>query len=199
MSINCGWLALAPLACIAAPVAAQRTDENAVTSAEDAFGTSVGSEQVGIYNPFNARGFSPVDAGNVRINGLAFNLQAELSDRLVSGWTMHVGISAQGYPFPAPTGVADYSLRAAGTRPLLSVVAGYGPFDGTRLEVDGQLPLTSRLSLAAGASYAREGQYIGGHQQVASVAVVPRWRPAENVEIIPFWSRTDTSGQEAQP
>lgn len=47
-----------------------RTDDNAVTQAEDAFGFSVGRETIGIYSPGNARGFSPTAAGNLRINGL---------------------------------------------------------------------------------------------------------------------------------
>ena len=50
------------------PTWAQRTDDNAVSSADDAFGSSIGDEEVGIYSPYRARGFSPVDAGNVRID-----------------------------------------------------------------------------------------------------------------------------------
>jgi iron complex outermembrane recepter protein len=69
-----------------------------VTSAADAFGSSVGNERVGIYNAFSARGFSPVQAGNVRLEGLYFDLQTGFSNRLISGINMRVGISAQGYP-----------------------------------------------------------------------------------------------------
>jgi hypothetical protein len=47
----------------AAPGLAQRANENAVASAQDAFGTSVGNERVGLYFPQSARGFSPVQAG----------------------------------------------------------------------------------------------------------------------------------------
>lgn len=190
---------IAAAAGFAAPAWAQRADENAVTSADDAFGASVGSEQVGLYSPFIARGFSPIDAGNVRIDGLFFDLQAGLSDRLVSGWTMHVGISTQGYPFPAPTGVADYALRPAGEDAVLSTIVGYGPFNGVRAEFDGQAPLSETLSLAAGASYDYAGQYIGGHRREASFAVIPHWRPTDSVEIVPFWSLADNRDQEAQP
>ena len=38
---------------------AQRAEENAVTSAQDAFGTSVGFQNVGLYSPNDARGLSP--------------------------------------------------------------------------------------------------------------------------------------------
>ena len=94
-------LLLPLLALTAAPALAQRTDDNAVTQSDDAFGKTVGDEQIGLYNPGDVRGFSPVDAGNVRIEGLFFDQQAGLTDRLIEGSTIRVGISAQGYPFPA--------------------------------------------------------------------------------------------------
>src|SRR4051812_8801921 len=100
--------ALAAIVLLAAPKAfAQRAGENAVASADDAFGTSVGTESTGLYSTTNARGFSPIQAGNVRIEGLYFDQQSQLSNRIFSGSTVRVGISAQAYPFPAPTGIAD--------------------------------------------------------------------------------------------
>src|SRR3982750_1172386 len=102
---------IAALALFPATAHAQRTDDNAVTEADDAFGKTVGDEQVGIYNPDLARGFSPVAAGHVPIEGLYFDMQNNPTDRIIGGSSIHVGISAQGYPFPAPTGIADYSLR----------------------------------------------------------------------------------------
>src|SRR4051812_30775606 len=92
----------------AAPALAQRADDNAVTSADDAFGASVGNDSVGLYSPFDVRGFSAVDAGNVRIDGLYFDRQTDLTSLVAPDNNMRVGISAQGYPLPAPTGVADY-------------------------------------------------------------------------------------------
>jgi len=193
-------LAGAALLCVTcSPAAAQRAGENAVRAADDAFGTSVGNERVGLYSAFGARGFSPVQAGNVRIEGLYFDYQADLQDRLISGSNVRVGLSAQSYPFPAPTGVADFSLRKAGTEPVLSLVAGYGPFGSVRLEADGQLPITETLSVAGGAGVNREELYYGGDRTIINAAVIPRWRPSENVEIIPFWSIADYRGQEPQP
>ena len=46
---------------------AQRADDNAVAAADDAFGTTVGNESIGLYTTGNARGFSPVQASNVRL------------------------------------------------------------------------------------------------------------------------------------
>jgi len=51
---------------------AQRASENAVTSAQDAFGTTVGDDSIGLYGSTNARGFSPKDAGNMSIEGLFY-------------------------------------------------------------------------------------------------------------------------------
>ena len=107
---------------------AQRADDNAVKSADDAFGTSVGNENIGLYQPFEVRGFSAVDAGNVRLDGLYFDRQTEPITLLVPSSTMRVGISAQGYLLPAPTGIVDYQLARAGDQARVSPVVGYGPF-----------------------------------------------------------------------
>src|ERR1041384_7411199 len=56
-----------------APALGQRAEENAVTSAEDAFGTTIGRESIGLYSEDDVRGFSPASAGNVRIEGLFFD------------------------------------------------------------------------------------------------------------------------------
>ena len=136
--------ALAALLC-STSVLAQRTTDNATTQSKDAFGKKVGDEQIGIYNPFDVRGFSAVDAGNTRIEGLYFQQQAGPTDRLIEGSTMRVGISAQGYPFPAPTGIADYALRKPGEKTLASVVLRYGPFDAQVGQLDVSVPLDKRL------------------------------------------------------
>jgi iron complex outermembrane receptor protein len=183
----------------ASPALAQRTGENAVASAQDAFGSSVGNERVGLYFPQSARGFSPIQAGNVRINGLYFDYLAELNPRLISGSNVRVGLTAQGYPFPAPTGVADFSLRLPGSDAVASSVIGLGPFGGMRFEVDAQLPLGDTFAVAFGAGVEKEEIYHGGEKRVLTGAVVGRWRPSPKVEIIPFWSMQDSRGRQAQP
>src|SRR5258708_22529985 len=55
---------------VALPAGAQRTDDNAVTAASDAFGNTVGFQTIGLYSPTNARGFNPAQAENLRIEGL---------------------------------------------------------------------------------------------------------------------------------
>ncbi|MCR5876208.1 TonB-dependent receptor [Phenylobacterium sp. J426] len=178
---------------------AQRAGENAVASAQDAFGTSVGSEKVGLYSPGMARGFSPVQAGNVRINGLYFDYQTSLNERLVSGSNVRVGLTAQGYPFPAPTGVADFSLRLPGPEPVTSVVVGVGPYLGANAEIDAQLPIREDLGVAGGVGVASEEIYHGGDRRLVTAALTARWRPSEALELVPFWSGQATRGEEAQP
>lgn len=188
-------------ALLAVPGAAwgQRAGENAVSSAQDAFGTSVGNERVGLYSPFSARGFSPVQAGNVRINGMYFDYQADLTDRLTASNNVRVGLTAQGYPFPAPTGVADFSLRVPGSEAVASTVVGIGPFGGPRVEVDAQLPVSGTLGIAAGVGWNNQEVAHGGDQRLLTAAMIARWRPAKDIEVIPFWGLQREYDQEAQP
>ncbi|MGX7953236.1 TonB-dependent receptor domain-containing protein [Tsuneonella sp. HG249] len=188
-------------ALLASPQAAwaQRAEENAVDSAEDAFGTSVGNERVGLYFPQSARGFSPVQAGNVRIEGMYFDYQADLNQRLTSASNVRVGLTAQGYPFPAPTGVADFSLRLPGRQAVASTVIGIGPFGGPRAEVDAQLPISGTFGVAGGVGFNDAENPYGGDQRILDAAIIARWRPTDAVEVIPFWSMKAERGGEAQP
>jgi iron complex outermembrane recepter protein len=181
------------------PAVAQRANENVVTSAGDAFGASVGNERVGIYNPGSARGFSPAQAGNIRIEGLYFAQQAELDNRITAGVSMRVGIAAQSYPFSSPTGIADFSIRKPGEQAVLSTVFSLGPYGGYRAEADGQLPISDTFGIAAGVGAAEDVTHYGADRTVLNAAVVPRWRPTTNVEVTPFLAWWSVSGTEAQP
>src|SRR6185369_1849296 len=179
---------------------AQRADDNAVKSADDAFGNSVGNENIGLYSPFEVRGFSAVDAGNVRLDGLYFDRQTDPITLLVPSSTMRVGISAQGYLLPAPTGIVDYQLARAGEQARISPVVGYGPFDSLFVDIETQMPLIAgKLGIAGGVSYFEDAFESGSDERGWSVAAAPRWRPTESIEIIPFYSRTTIEDSEAQP
>ena len=185
---------------LAAPALAQRADDNAVTAAEDAFGTSTGAESVGLYGPSQVRGFSPVTAGNVRIEGVYIDRQGAIAQRLVSGSTVRVGLSAQGYLFPAPTGIVDYQLRDVGDRRIVSVVGGRFAYGAPTLEVDAQIPIDGeRLGLAAGASWAHEEYYDGSDAEYFRAALIPRWHATETIEVIPFWSMTVGRDEQVAP
>ncbi|HEX9931325.1 MAG TPA: TonB-dependent receptor [Allosphingosinicella sp.] len=182
----------------ATPALAQRTNENAVEAADDAFGTSVGNENIGLYSAGDVRGFSPVTAGNIRIEGLSVTDHGGFTSRIVSGSTIRVGLSAQGYPFPAPTGIADYSLRSSGNEAVLSPVLILGPNGAVTAEVDGQLPIVrDRLSVAAGVGYRYEEWFAGqdggpgedGRQLHAGGVL--RWRPSDGIELESFYGRVD--------
>lgn len=189
------------LALVAAfPAVAQRVSDNAVASAEDAFGTSIGNERVGLYSSTEVRGFSPVTANNIRLEGIYFDRPAAFTDRLVEGNVIRVGLTALNYPFPAPTGIVDYRVRPAGDRLIVSTVLGYGPLGGGRIEIDSQVPIVKeRLSVAMGAAVFADEHNSGGDAFLASYAVAPHWRPATGVEVIPFWSRIDTWDRDATP
>ena len=170
-------------------VFAQRTDDNVTAKSDDAFGRSVGNESIGIYNPGEVRGFSPIDAGNVRIEGLYFDQQSDPSNRLIDGSAIRVGIAAQSYPFPSPTGIVDYSLRRAGGTSLVSPVFIYGPYATKALELDAQVPIVPRrLSLAAGTSIYHERSAWGNANESVSVALMPEWTPDDRTELRPFFS-----------
>lgn len=200
MHINIPLIACVSTLALASPAFAQRTDNNAVTSAEDAFGKAVvGDERIGIYNPEDVRGFSPVSAGNLRLEGLYFDQQANLTDRLIDGSTVHVGISAQGYPFPAPTGIADYALRKPGDKFVTSVGLNYGPWYGKSAEIDVQVPLDGdRLGLILGTGQYKEGTPWAGTPKTGTYAVSLRYRPGAQFSIQPFWSQINVANDESQ-
>lgn len=179
---------------------AQRADDNAVTTAEDAFGATLGVESIGLYSTSRVRGFSPVTAGNVRIEGLYFDRQAWLPIRLVEGSTIHVGIAAQGYPFPAPTGIVDYRLHKVADAQVISVAAGINPYVAPSLEVDAKIPLVpERLGVAGGISFAREEYYDGTDAYYLRAGFIPRWRINEDIEVMPFWGLTRSRDEEVAP
>lgn len=185
---------------VATPAAGQRVRDNAAASAEDAFGTSIGNERVGLYSSTDVRGFSPVQANNIRLEGLYLDRPAAFTDRLVEGNSIRVGLTAQNYLFPAPTGIVDYRIRPAGNRPMVSTMMGVNSFGGGRIEVDAQIPVVAdRLSIVAGAAGFLDALPSGANAVLASYAIAPRWRPREGLEIIPFWSRIDTWDREATP
>ena len=190
--------AAAAMALLGPPAWAQRADDNAVKSADDAFGTTVGNEDIGLYAPFEVRGFSAIEAGNVRIEGLYFDRQADLTAALAPASSIKVGISAQGYPLPAPTGVVDNSLVRVGDKRVISLIASAGPFDGRSAEVNAKLPITQTLGVALGAAVARFA-FEGGNSDIektASIAV--NWRPTARLELIPFYDRFEVSSAEGQ-
>lgn len=154
-------VATAAVTAIPATALAQRVDDNAVTNANDAFGQSVGNERVGLYGTDDVRGFNPVDAGNVRIEGLYFAPVDRLPNRLTRGNRVRVGIAAQGYPFPAPTGIVDFELSASGEADQLTVALERAQFGSLLGSVDSNFALGEGLRAYLGGTVRRQNRHEG--------------------------------------
>jgi iron complex outermembrane recepter protein len=190
------------LAVFAGPAHAQRADENAVAAAEDAFGTRVGQENTGLYSQTSARGFNPQQAGNARLFGLYFDQQAFFGPRLVQTNTIRVGLAAQSYPFPAPTGVVDINLYLPSDTTVVSVGTQYQKPTGlNNASIDIKTPLIDgKLGMVAGFvwSYNKLGQG-GGFNESPTGTVLMRWTPTETFEFIPYWYNMRGWDVEVQP
>jgi iron complex outermembrane receptor protein len=169
---------------------AQHAADNPVASAEDAFGLTLGLETVGMYSPGQVRGFSPQAAGNVRIDGLYFDQQGALSNRVIEGSTIRVAVTEIGYAFPAPTGIVDYGLRQAGDGTArATIIANAGPYGARGISIDGTVPLAGReLLLPIGVStqvstQTPYGPYPGYTSTVTSAGATPQWSPNDKVTV----------------
>lgn len=187
------------IACLPHPALAQRADENVIASAEDAFGSNDGGEALGLYGPFDVRGFSPIEAGNVRLEGLYLDRQADLSPRLVESSRIRVGLTAIGYGLPAPSGIVDYRLRTPEGPPGASAVVQANSFGGRLTEVDIRMPLFSRLHLGAGFSASHSEYASGNNADVFNAAAIVAWRPAPDFGLRGFWSMARLRDEEIYP
>jgi len=193
-----------PIAPTPAPVApslsfpGKRAAENAVTQAEDAFGVSIGREELGLYSSGDIRGFSPIAAGNARIDGVYFDQYLRPITRVRQSTTIRVGLAVQGFVFPAPTGVVDYALRKPGNDAGASGLINVDHLGSASAEVDAVLPLVKdKLSLGLGAFVAHSEFFNGTDAYSDNQGVVLRWTPSPNITVTPFWSRSFVRGDEA--
>lgn len=168
---------------------AQRAGENAATQSSDAFGRSVGQDKSGLYSSDDVRGFNPVDAGNVRLEGLYFDQVDRLSPRLSDGNTIRVGPAVLRYPFPAPTGLVDYSL----TQPRGETSYSFNLEDGSTSNggIGGSFefkqPLDgSRLGLSGGFGWRNANRWEGGTARYRTVGATLGWRPTDRVTVLLF-------------
>ena len=187
----------------ATAVSAQHAADNPISAADDAYGLTLGLESVGLYSPGLVRGFNPQAAGNVRIDGLYFDQQGALSNRVIEDSTIKVGVSEIGYAFPAPTGIVDYDLRhAGGDMPSATIIANVGPYEARGASIDGSLPLIgSELVLPMGVSTQVStqtpsyGPYPGYTSNVTSIGATPVWSPNDKITVraIVDWQKTSNA------
>jgi iron complex outermembrane receptor protein len=198
------WLPAA-LACAAlAPMQAhaQRADENAVTAADDAFGTKVGSQSIGLYDSEHVRGFSPRAAGNLRIEGLYFDQQTYGTNHcLVVEETVRVGLAAQFFDTPSPTGIANYALHPTGPANGASVALVRGPFLTAGFDVDAQRVSRSGAFSVGLCFRARSNMDIDlAHRSHGNDAgAVASWRPTAGMEMISFWGQDSGNEHDVLP
>lgn len=172
---------------VSAPAYAQRADENAARAAGDAFGTNIGNEKVGIYTNTDVRGFNPTTAGNLRLEGLYFDLRLPPPPRTYSGSQVRVGLTAQAYPFPAPTGIIDFTLKPVGDRPFASTYAQIGPNRAYSLEYDSTILVTpGKFGVSVALNVTHNEDQPKDTSSNFGFSVSPRWRPTESIEIRPF-------------
>ncbi len=191
---------LTALSLVPAQALAQRTTENAALQSGDAFGLQIGSEKTGLYSSDDVRGFDPVDAGNARIEGLYYDQIDRLPQRIVDGSSVKVGISAQRIPFPAPTGLVDYTL----TKPSASlmgtadlVVSDLGTYGGS---VEFDVPLAGESVGLYGGIGARANQRPeGGGNRFLNWGATLAVRPYPGAEILLFGGLISNRRDDTRP
>jgi iron complex outermembrane receptor protein len=186
---------------LALPAHAQQTEQNVGTESDDAFGRTVGAERSGLYSTSDVRGFNPSEAGNVRIDGLYYDLINFVPGRIVKSQSVRVGAAALRYPFPAPSGVIDYDLWVPGDQATLSVEMDTSNplLNGPAVLIDFKLPVTDTVSVMAGFL----GRNVtarpeGGSQIFASYSGMVRWRPSEAIDLRLFNATFYTLDREAR-
>jgi iron complex outermembrane recepter protein len=181
------------------PARAQRASENAVKTADDAFGTSVGLENTGIYSEHDVRGFSPLDAGNSRIDGIYFDQVTTIPSRLKAGSAIRVGFAAEAYPFPAPTGIVDTRFRPWPTELGASLAATYYPYGGHIFDLDLRLPVVKdHVGLLLGGSVSEVRMSSGARNRASGFIVRPIFRFA-GFELAPFAGVSQFTLQQPNP
>lgn len=188
-------------AVIAAPgvAHAQRTTENVVANADDAFGSNVGMEQTGIYSENDTRGFSPVKAGNARIDGVYYDPVGNLSSRIRAGTAIRVGFASEGFPFHAPTGIADYRFRPFPEDLGISLARTFAAYGGSLNEFDLRIPvIKDHIGITGGAATADLRNTDGSYNKSWGIALRPFFRFG-GVEVVPFVSTARYTGMYSHP
>ncbi|MCB2061964.1 MAG: TonB-dependent receptor [Novosphingobium sp.] len=183
---------------IASPAQAQNAKDDVLAESDDAFGTTVGLESTGIYTDRDTRGFSPLDAGNVRIDGIYFDQASFLTNKLRQTTAIRVGFGAVETPFVAPTGVVDHRLRsmpkeAGGT---LTYTRYY--YGGSFYEGEFRLPVKEdRIAISGGYGYSKFGQSDGSQSESWGITLKANIRIGR-FELAPFYGGGEFNRNDAK-
>lgn len=182
----------------AIPAHAQSATNDATAESQDAFGNQVGLESTGTYTEFDARGFSPLDAGNSRIEGIYFDQVWNLPSRLRRSTAIRVGFAAVDTPFVAPTGVVDQQLHPRPTEPGNTLIYNRYWYGGYFNEWEYRMPINDRFAVRGGIGFAKIGQSDGADGK--SYAVTLRgFARIGDMELSPFYAFGENTRDEAKP
>jgi iron complex outermembrane receptor protein len=179
---------------------AQGVAQNAITQSSDAFGQQVGTERTGLYTVMEIRGLNPVDAGNVRLENLYFDQVDSLASPLLEGTRIRVGLGSQGFAFPAPSGLVDYTLSVPGSERYASLDLSLQTNLDRTATFEFELPLThSSLSLGGGIELGDKVFPDGRKWDALEASAMLAWRPSEAVQLLGFVSTISNGDSEARP
>lgn len=179
---------------------AQRTEDNAVRQAEDGFGFTVGNEEIGIYSIDAVRGFSPLEAGNLRMNGLYIDRRGDYPETIEQGSTVKVGITAIRTPLLAPSGIGEIALKEIGARPVTSLGISGNSWGSRTLEGETRVGRRDGFSLvAAGRANLRSESSDGSDGTGWHFGLAPRWQVGKDSHVQGFIGRNQFGGFEYGP
>ncbi|WP_369059139.1 hypothetical protein ABOZ73_16120 [Caulobacter sp. 73W] len=183
-----------------APIALAQ-DNNAAQAAEDAFGERQGIEQIGLYDEGQVRGFDVGDSGAYRIDGAYFARESFLTNSIIQGVGVQVGVGAARLDFTSPSGVVNYRLREVGTENSLTVSAGMRDYDTPFTDLNGALvSKDGRFGVVGGALLRPDTQWNGGGAGEAyDYGALAQWRPDDVMRARAFvsYSTRDYNGDAA--
>lgn len=166
-----------------------QTDERAAQRAADAFGIRIGTEQIGLYNESQVRGFNLQDAGNYRINDAYYVRSGGLIDSVLSGVVTRVGYNALDADFVAPSGVVEYRLRSPFDAPRVQAEVMLREYGGHSYDL--RLAHTSadnRLAGLVGAQALLGKSSSGLSPKYYRLGGIAEWRPVDGASVTGFAS-----------
>lgn len=187
-------------ACAAAPLALAQ-DNNAAQAAEDAFGERQGVEQIGLYDEGQVRGFDLGNSGAYRIDGAYFARNSFLTDSILQGVGVQVGVGAARLDFTSPSGVVNYRLREVGAENSLTVSAGLRDYNTAFTDLNATLASKDgRFGIVGGALLRPDARWNGGGKGEAyDYGALAQWRPNDALRARAFvsYSTRDYNGDSA--
>jgi len=177
---------------LATPARAQSSTD-VVTQAEDAFGTRIGLEQIGLYNESQVRGFSLAQAANYEVDGVYIATLSTPGNPILEGVTTRVGWNALQSDIPAPSGIVDYTIASPGAGTHTYVEAGL--LDRWSPYLFGTVSTSSKSrqwGFTAGFQALPYSQRVdGAHSRQFGGGFVAEWRPNKATSVVAFASRSD--------